>query len=105
MTTGEIIQKLRLERGWSQEQLAVRVGYSHKSSINKIEHSKSDLPRAKLERFAEVFGVEQYTLLGSLSSGIFVICDNTCCTIHCIIIGEVSIETAGCFSKVSVKCS
>ena len=68
MTTGEIIQKLRLERGWSQEQLAVRVGYSHKSSINKIEHSKSDLPRAKQERFAEVFGVEQYTLLGDAAS-------------------------------------
>ena len=68
MTTCEIIQKLRLERGWSQEQLAVRVGYSHKSSINKIEHSKSDLPRAKLERFAEVFGVEQYTLLGDAAS-------------------------------------
>ena len=49
MTTGEIIQKLRLERGWSQEQLAERVGYSHKSSINKIEHSKCDLSRAKLE--------------------------------------------------------
>ena len=47
MTTGEIIQKLRLERGWSQEQLAERVGYSHKSSINKIEHSKCDLSRAK----------------------------------------------------------
>ena len=68
MTTGEIIQKLRLERGWSQEQLAERVGYSHKSSINKIEHSKCDLSRAKLESVAKVFGVELYTLLGDAAS-------------------------------------
>ncbi|MFR5865249.1 MAG: hypothetical protein ACLUFV_08860 [Acutalibacteraceae bacterium] len=42
--------------------------YSHKSSINKIEHSKCDLSRAKLESFAKVFGVELYTLLGDAAS-------------------------------------
>lgn len=64
MTTGEIIKNLRTERGWSQEQLAEMMGYSHKSSINKIEMGKSDLPQSKLVAFAKIFNISPCDLLG-----------------------------------------
>lgn len=64
MKTGEIIKNLRIERGWSQEKLAEMMGYSHKSSINKIEMGKSDLPQSKLMAFAKIFNVSPYELLG-----------------------------------------
>ena len=59
-----IIKQLREERGMTQEQLASLMGYSHKSSINKIEMGKSDLPQSKLVEFAKIFGVSPCDLLG-----------------------------------------
>lgn len=64
MTTGQIIKMLREERGMTQEQLAEVMGYSHKSSINKIELGKSDLPQTKIFAFAKVFDVSPCELLG-----------------------------------------
>jgi transcriptional regulator with XRE-family HTH domain len=64
MTTGQIIKMLREERGMTQEQLAEQMGYSHKSSINKIELGKADLPQSKLIEFARILGVTPCELLG-----------------------------------------
>lgn len=64
MTTGQIIKFLREERGMTQEQLAELMGYSHKSSINKIEMGKSDLPQSKLVAFAKIFSVSPCELIG-----------------------------------------
>lgn len=64
MTTGQIIKMLREERGMTQEQLAELMGYSHKSSINKIEMGKSDLPQSKILAFAKVFGVSPCEIIG-----------------------------------------
>lgn len=64
MTTGQIIKMLREDRGMTQEQLAALMGYSHKSSINKIEMGKADLPQSKLIAFAKVLGVTPCELLG-----------------------------------------
>ena len=64
MTTGHIIRQLREERGMTQETLAELMGYSHKSSINKIEMGKADLPQSKLVEFARIFGVTPCELLG-----------------------------------------
>ena len=64
MTTGQIIKTLREERGMTQETLAELMGYSHKSSINKIEMGKAYLPQSKLVAFAKVFGVTPCELLG-----------------------------------------
>lgn len=64
MTTGQIIKRLREEREMTQEKLAELMGYSHKSSINKIEMGKSDLPQSKLVAFAKVFGVSPCVLIG-----------------------------------------
>lgn len=64
MTTGEIIKKLRNNKNMSQEDLAKLMGYSHKSSINKIELGKADLPQSKLVAFAKIFDVNPCVLLG-----------------------------------------
>lgn len=48
----------------TQEQVAELMGYSHKSSINKIELGKSDLPQSKLVAFAKIFNVSPCELLG-----------------------------------------
>ena len=64
MTTGQIIKQLREQKGMTQEKLAELMGYSHKSSINKIEMGKADLPQSKLVEFAKIFGVSPCDLLG-----------------------------------------
>ena len=64
MTTGQIIKMMREERGMTQETLAELMGYSHKSSINKIELGKADLPQSKIVAFAKVLGVTPCELLG-----------------------------------------
>ena len=68
MTTGQIIKMLREEKGMTQDTLAKLMGYSHKSSINKIEMGKADLPQSKLIAFAQVLGVTPCELLGSEST-------------------------------------
>lgn len=62
MSLGQKIKKLREERKMTQEQLAKLMGYSHKSSINKIELGKADLPQSKLHEFAKVFNVNPVSL-------------------------------------------
>lgn len=64
MTTGQIIKKLRESQDMTQETVAELMGYSHKSSINKIEMGKADLPQSKLLAFAKLFNVSPCYLLG-----------------------------------------
>ena len=49
---GKIIKQRRELLGLTQEDLAKRLGYKGKSSINKIELGIADIPRAKLPAFA-----------------------------------------------------
>lgn len=65
MTTGQIIKILRESKGMTQEELADAMGYSHKSSINKIEMGKSDIPQSKLIAFAKILGVSPAELVGA----------------------------------------
>lgn len=64
MELHENIRALRKARGWSQQQLAERVGYGDRSSIAKIEAGKVDLPRSKIAEFAKVFDVTPAYLMG-----------------------------------------
>ena len=47
------IKLLRINYGYSQEQLALKVGYADKTSIAKIEAGKVDLPQSKIIAFAK----------------------------------------------------
>ena len=61
---GENIRKKREELGLSQEELATRMGYKSKSTINKIELGINDIPQSKIEKFAEVLGTTPTVLMG-----------------------------------------
>ena len=58
------IKMCRLSRGWSQTDLANKVGYSDKSMISKIEKGAVDLSQSQIVRFAEVFCVSPADLFG-----------------------------------------
>lgn len=51
---GERIMKRRQQLGWTQEDLALRMGYKTKSAINKIELGINDVSQSKVVKFAEV---------------------------------------------------
>ncbi len=61
---GRRIRDLRKQRGMSQEELAIKLGYESKSSINKIEQGIQDIPRRKIEAFARVLDVTPAYLMG-----------------------------------------
>lgn len=63
MTTGQKIKYFREANEMTQERLAELMGYAHKSSINKIEMGKSDLPQSKLAAFAKILHVKPCELL------------------------------------------
>ena len=46
------IRARREELNLSQEELAKRMGYKSRSSINKIEMGENDIPQSKVEAFA-----------------------------------------------------
>ena len=54
---GDKIKNRRLQLGWTQEELADKMGYKHCSSINKIEMGINDIPQSKIAKFAEVLDV------------------------------------------------
>lgn len=62
MTTGEIIKKLRQELGMSQQELANKVGYTSRSSINKIEQNLNGIKQSKILAFAKALNVSPDTL-------------------------------------------
>ena len=61
---GANIRRKREELGLSQEELATRVGYRHKTSINKIELGINDLPQNKIVKFADALETTPAVLMG-----------------------------------------
>lgn len=60
---GEKIMERRKAMGITQEELARRMGYKSKSTINKIEMGINDIPQSKVAKFSEVLGVSIAYLL------------------------------------------
>lgn len=54
MGIGNKIKKRRTELGMSQEELAKKMGYSSRSTINKIELNINDVSQSKIVKFAEI---------------------------------------------------
>ena len=51
---GDRIKERREALGWSQDELAQRLGYKSRSSINKMELNIQDVPQRKVKDFARV---------------------------------------------------
>ena len=54
----------RISKGLTQEELAKKLGYKSKSSINKIEMGKAMIPTDKIELFAKALDVAPAYLMG-----------------------------------------
>lgn len=67
----ERIKQLRLEKGWTQTDLALRTGYSDKSSIAKLEKGIGDLTASKVSQFAKAFGVSSAYLIDGKEEDLF----------------------------------
>ena len=61
---GKNIRRAREALGWSQEELARRMGYKGRSAITKIESGINDIPQSKIAVFARVLGTTPAALLG-----------------------------------------
>lgn len=64
---GDNIAIARKRAGLTQEELAARMGYKSKSTINKIELGVNDIPQSKIVKFAEVLGTTPAVLMGWVS--------------------------------------
>jgi len=92
MKINERLKIIRKFKGYSQEEMAEKLGYSL-SGYAKIEHGKTNLNFSKLERIAELMGVDLQKLLGINEGNMFNVAEN--CThdnhgnlVHCTILSE-----------------
>jgi len=89
MKINERLKVIRTFKGYSQEEMAEKLGYSL-SGYAKIEHGKTSLNFSKLERIAELMGVDLQKLLGINEGNMFNVAEN--CThgnlAHCTILSE-----------------
>lgn len=60
---GERIKQARLKIGFSQEELASKVGFASRSSVSKIEKGDRDIPRLKLIEIAKALNISASQLL------------------------------------------
>jgi transcriptional regulator with XRE-family HTH domain len=68
MHIGERIKAQRVKLGWSQRDLAERMGYKNHSVIARIEAGKVDINQTRLDQFASVLGLSHGYLLGLVSA-------------------------------------
>ncbi|MBR0236204.1 MAG: helix-turn-helix transcriptional regulator [Clostridia bacterium] len=63
MNIGQNIKRIRESKKMTQDKLASMLGYSHKSSINKIEMGKADISATKLVELANALEVSPNEIL------------------------------------------
>lgn len=61
---GANIMRRRKEMGLTQEELASKLGYKSKSTINKIELGINDIPQSKVVKFAEALETTPAQIMG-----------------------------------------
>lgn len=61
---GNRIKQRRMELGWSQRELAKKMGYSDNSTLARIEQGKVDVYQNKVVQFSNVLGVSIAYLMG-----------------------------------------
>ena len=63
MTMGDRVKNAREKKGYTQEELATKLGYKSRSSVNKIEKER-DIPRSMIVKIAEILEVSPSYLMG-----------------------------------------
>ena len=64
MTIGEIIKKLRIEAGYTQDELAKLIGYKSRATINKVETGEREATQSMVAKFAKVFNTTPSVIMG-----------------------------------------
>lgn len=64
MSIGKKIRERRMELGWTQRELAARMGYTDHTTVTRIEAGKTDPPQSRVAQFAKVLGVTPGHLMG-----------------------------------------
>lgn len=64
MTIGERIKKRRQELKMSQEELALKVGYKSRTSINKIELNERQITQQKIKAIADALETTPAYIMG-----------------------------------------
>ncbi len=72
-TIGDRIKEARIKKGLSQTELAEKLGYKSRSSVNKIETGGRDIPKCQIVKIAEILDVPPSYLMGWESSPAYVI--------------------------------
>lgn len=63
MTIYERIKFLRISKGMSQQELALKVGYEGRSAISKVENGERDISQSMIIKYADALGVTPTYLL------------------------------------------
>ena len=63
MTIGDKIRKRREELGYTQDELAKKLGYKSRSSVNKVEMAR-EIPMKKVKLYSEVLDISVPCLMG-----------------------------------------
>lgn len=63
MSIGDKIRAKRIDLNMTQEELALKVGYTSKSTINKIELGINDIPLSKVVEFARALSTSEAYLM------------------------------------------
>lgn len=63
MTIGDRVRALRISKGWTQSELAEKMGYKSKSSIAHIENGR-DIPRSMVVTLADILDTSPSYLMG-----------------------------------------
>ena len=64
MNIGDRVRFLRKEKGMTQQELAERLGYNHKSSVAHIENNERDIPRSMVVTLANILETTPAYLMG-----------------------------------------
>ena len=63
MNIGERVKTLREQKGMTQEELAIKLGYKSKSSVAHIENGR-DIPRSMVVKLADILDTTPAYLMG-----------------------------------------
>lgn len=64
MTIGERIKELRLQKGYTQKELAQKCGYKSLTTINKLELNINNAPLSSIEKIAAALETTPAYLMG-----------------------------------------
>ncbi len=67
MQIGDRIKARRLQLGWTQRDLAAKMGFKNHSNVARIESGDIDMPQSRVAQFAEVLNVSPAYLLGIIT--------------------------------------